>query len=102
MLDLNGSFSQLGNENLIVNFLEESDNSPNSTSTKIDSDIGPIKVYKQKNSGLSAGAIVAIVVSCVAAVLMAAIAAVLLRRVPKGKIENESSVNSTNVKNITI
>ena len=112
LLDLNGAFSELGNENLIVNFLDYSDNSLNLS--KIDSEDKAIdtedkeidkvteylKVYNRKNSGLSAGAIVAIVVSCVAAVIIAAIATVLLRKSPKGTIQDQSKTN-INVSNIT-
>ena len=107
ILDLNGAFSELGNENLIVNFLD-SDNSLNFT--KIDSEVDPeddpeepkddkkfnnnFSIKSTKNSGLSAGAIVAIVVSCVAAVLIAAIAAILLRRSPKGKPTEQTSISN--------
>ena len=91
LLDLNESISELGNVNLIDNFLDDSDKSLNFI--KIDSEVKEfenLKVYNHKNSSLSAGVIVVIIVSCVTAVLIVAIAAILLRRSPKGKITNQS------------
>ena len=71
LLDLNEAISELGNENLIDKFLDDSDNLFNFIKIDLeDKEFENLKVYNHKNSGLSAGAIVVIVVSCVAAVLI--------------------------------
>ena len=98
ILDFNGAFSDLGNENLIVNLLDDSENS-----TKIDPEEDKIFnnnfIFKsRKSSGLSKGGIIAILVCGVAAALIAAILAISLRRPSKGgKAIKQASTVSINL-----
>ena len=118
--DLKGAFSELKNENLIVNFLDNSDNSFNFTTiedieeenkkeenkeednkeeeNKEEENIkGRAYKYftnKNKSSGLSTGAIIAIILSCAGAAIITAIAIILCNRKPNPTIQNSSNIST--------
>ena len=93
--NLEGAFANLGNENLIVNYIDNSNKNLNFTSEAMDEPIKKINsIHFQKKKGLNAGGIVAIVVSCVVALAIIAAVFVFCKRKP-AKTESH---NSTNVK----
>ena len=103
--NFDGAFSDLGNENLIINFMDN----PNGTidfTTDADDDIedggdeDPInlKIINKKGPKLTAGGIVGIVVSCVAVLALTTALIICLRKKPNiGEKNNNNSVNSSNI-----
>ena len=94
---LDGAFGNLGNENLIINYLDNSNNNLNFTSFE-----PPINKINNTNSqknkkGLSTGGIIGIIVSCVA-VLVIVTTIIVCCKYKRKPVQNESNI-SANIKN---
>ena len=96
--NIDGAFSNLGNENLIINYLDNSNNKIYFNSS--DPSIKNINyVHYQKNKkGLSTGGIVAIIVSSIATLAIVATVFLCCLRNPRKPLQSESN-NNTYVKN---
>ena len=97
--NLDGAFANLGNENLIVNFVSNSNNKLNFTS--------PIEKinnipYKKKKNGISTGGIVAIIVSCVALLVIATGLAFYCKKKPVPPESNASESIKNEISNVNI
>jgi hypothetical protein len=109
--EFQGAFSNLGEENLVVNFQsnstddidEEINDDENEEVTDLNKDENNIvknfKYYKSKNKGLSTGGIVGIVLASVGVVIVTAIAIFALKG-KKGMPEVDVSTNSSAIKNL--
>ena len=93
--ELDGVFGDLGNENLIVNFIDGGNSTIDFESHVINSGFR----FKSKKSGLSAGAIVAIILSCVIALIIVISLIVCLknRKVPTYQDSTNANITSTNL-----
>ena len=84
--ELDGVFADLGNENLIVNFVDEGNSAIN-----FEENHDGI-IYSKKKKGLSSGAIAGIVIACGLAIIIAAILAICLKN--KKEIINTQETSS--------
>ena len=86
---LDGAFSDLGNENLIVNLVDNS-NQINFTESN---NFNLNRIYNSKSSGLSAGGIVGIIIACLAVVAISISIILCLKRKPNINQDTSTIVN---------